>query len=295
VEILLAEGLQKEITEFHQAKDAVIALFPETANNKQPVWANAWKIANGKWRKEGGVTGTPGGDDDVDDGVDGHAEFINAESVQPPPISPPYRTETAGRGAQGAVNVTVIVPPNVQGRGTSPGRPLLPGGKGVGGDGAGKNGDGKPAKASGKGLHEFIKPLIKGGICYQGLRSATEKWNSKANLALLETVKDIILGMQKDLMPGKLIKMRLKTDFGAEFTDLVDGIEALKGPNGALPKGWERQNLPVISTNQPPQGMQQGAFPPGKGGFSAPNEDPFPSTVKGRRHQAQWQLAVEEP
>jgi hypothetical protein len=40
-DILLAEGLRKGIIEFHSAQSAIIAVIPETTNNKQPVWANA--------------------------------------------------------------------------------------------------------------------------------------------------------------------------------------------------------------------------------------------------------------
>jgi hypothetical protein len=43
-------------------------------------------------------------------------------------------------------------------------------------------------------------------------------------------VKGTIFGVQKDLMPGKRTKIKLKTNFDAEFADLVDGIDGLRKP-----------------------------------------------------------------
>jgi hypothetical protein len=290
----LAEGLRKGITEYQLAKDAVIALIPETANNKQPVWANAWKIATGKWKKENGDSGNGSGVPETPHGTGGKTEYVNAETVETPPNNTVRRVEVAGRPSQGDTNITIVVPQGGVGSGT----PLLPGGKVTEGVGVGKSGDGKVKKPSGKDLYEFIKPLIKGGICYEALRNATEKWNSKANAVLLETVKGTILDMQKDFMPGKLIKSKLKTDFGTEFTDFVDGIGALTGPNGGMLKGWERQNLPVISGKQPsqttPQGTQNVSTPPGNSPVSASvppgnNASPQPSgPVSAPSPTLQW-------
>jgi hypothetical protein len=152
--------------EYQPAKDAVIALVPETANNKHAVWANAWKIALELWKKER-TGGTPRG-------VGGNVEDLVVDQVESPLNSTIRRVEVAGRPMEGGTNITIFVP---QG-GVGSGVPLLPGGNAQSGSGNRKGRGGNVEMQSGKDLYEFIKPLIKSGIVYERLRNAVEKWNT---------------------------------------------------------------------------------------------------------------------
>jgi hypothetical protein len=49
--VIWKEAIQKEITDFNAARDAVIAKYPETAKNERIIWAGAWKIVNDAIKK----------------------------------------------------------------------------------------------------------------------------------------------------------------------------------------------------------------------------------------------------
>jgi len=239
-----------------EVKDSLLPVRPEVGDMSDQFVGRAWREAKEKFKS------TKSPDKSLED--------------QSSPLTKPLEvTEVVPEGLTGALSVTSKSPQGL----TPPSSPLQVNfyvGKDGSGGTTGQHEDttkvlpppnsgtqvtnkalaeqAKALRTLAKRTNKVCKTMIEKGITYFGLLPAVEMVVGKNGRGLIERVAALIIDLQRTNLPGSLICVRLSSDYGIDFSDLVVAFGRLVNDSGEMPRGWEKLKLPMNLTEPPKEG-----------------------------------------